>query len=295
MTYATAQALRMALEQRLLSQSNGFSDEGASPRRISLDRLRRRVIFERILARLQAAEPGLWVLKGGMALEVRLREAARLSKDLDLGLRADVHDAEELRERLVEAVGADPDNDRFVLTAGPVKRLTEDGDGRLTWRVRVAAELAGRLFGAIHLDVSPRSHELDATDFVQLPNSLSFAGIDTPMIEIIDIHRHAAEKLHGMLRDVGDRENTRVRDLIDLVILSEHGLLDPQAVGTATRRVWTERDRTSPPPLLPPLPASWPSRYEHLAGEHGLSITSFSAAVAVVAALWAESAPIEET
>lgn len=69
----------MALEQRLLTRSN----ESA----ISLDRLRRRVIFERIVARLHAADPGLWVLKGGMALEVRLGDGARLTKDIDLGLR----------------------------------------------------------------------------------------------------------------------------------------------------------------------------------------------------------------
>ncbi len=80
-TYETPQALRRALENRLLTQS---SETG-----MSLDRLRRRVLFERVVARLQAAEPGSWVLKGGMALEVRLRDEARLTKDIDLGLRGD--------------------------------------------------------------------------------------------------------------------------------------------------------------------------------------------------------------
>jgi hypothetical protein len=50
MTYQSAQALRTALENRLLTQS---TETGAS-----LDRLRRRVMFERIIARTQAAEPG---------------------------------------------------------------------------------------------------------------------------------------------------------------------------------------------------------------------------------------------
>jgi hypothetical protein len=77
--YETSQALRMALEQRLLVRSK---TTGAA-----LDRLRRRVTVERIVARLHAAEPGCWVLKGGMALEVRLRDDARLTKDVDLGLR----------------------------------------------------------------------------------------------------------------------------------------------------------------------------------------------------------------
>ena len=71
----------MALERRLLVRSEQTG--------IGLDRLRRRVLLERILVRLVAAEPGMWVLKGGMALEVRLHDAARLSKDIDLGLRVD--------------------------------------------------------------------------------------------------------------------------------------------------------------------------------------------------------------
>lgn len=287
MTYETAQALRMALEQRLLDRSKATE--------VSLDRLRRRVLFERIFSRLQAAEPGLWVLKGGMALEVRLRDGARLTKDIDLGLRGDVADAEELRERLVEALEVDADDDKFTLIAGPVKQLMEDDGGRLTWRVKVAAELAGRPFGGVQVDISPRAHELNATDLVPLPNSLDFAGIAAPVVEIIDVNRHAAEKFHGMLRGFGDRENTRVRDLVDLVILSEHELLEPTALASEVRFVWGERDDTSPPALLSPFPTSWPDRYERLAAEHKLKTTSFPAAVASMATLWATMFPTEET
>src|SRR5882672_6927476 len=109
MTYATPAALRVALEQRLLNQSN---DSG-----ISLDRLRRRIVFERVVARLEAADPGRWVLKGGMALEVRLRDQARLTKDIDLGLRDTIEDGAELHERLVVALAADPFGDGFLITA----------------------------------------------------------------------------------------------------------------------------------------------------------------------------------
>ena len=149
MTYETPQALRMALEQRLLNQSRETD--------ISLDRLRRRVVFERIVARLVHAEPGRWVLKGGMALEVRLRDHARLTKDIDLGLRDTIAEHAELQERLVDALAVDPFDDRFVLAAGPVTELRPDGSGHVTWRSNVATKLAGRPFGRIQLDVSPRA------------------------------------------------------------------------------------------------------------------------------------------
>jgi hypothetical protein len=41
-------------------------------------RLRKRVAFERFLAKLGAAEPGNWVLKGAFALELRLGVRAGL-------------------------------------------------------------------------------------------------------------------------------------------------------------------------------------------------------------------------
>lgn len=287
MTYDTAQAFRMALEQRLLSRSKET--------KVSLDRLRRRVLFERIASRLQAAEPGLWVLKGGMALEVRLLDEARLTKDIDFGLRSDTTDAEELRERLVEALAISVDGDEFTLTVGQAKQLMEDDGGHLTWRVKVTAELAGRPFGTVQVDVSPRPHELDATDLVPLPNSLDFAGIPAPLVEIVDVNRHAAEKFHGMLREYGDRDNTRVRDLVDLVILTEHDLLEPSALAVATRLVWSERDGVSPPTTLPSLPPSWLGRYERLVAGHNVKAMSFPVAVSTIVAMWAEMFPTKET
>lgn len=109
MTYQSAPALRTALERRLLAQS---AETG-----VSLDRLRRRVMFERVIARMQTAEPGQWVLKGGMALEVRLRDDARLTKDVDLGLRDSVNSAPDLHERLIDILAVDHDHDHFIFTA----------------------------------------------------------------------------------------------------------------------------------------------------------------------------------
>ena len=280
MIYETAEALRMALEQRLNNRSRETG--------ISIDRLRRRVVFERIVARLSHAEPGRWVLKGGMALEVRLRDQARLTKDIDLGLRDRVVEQTELHERLGEALGVDRFNDRFVLAAGPVTELSPDGGGHTTWRSNVAAQLAGRPFGGVQIDVSPRARELERTDTVPLPNSLAFADSDAPAVEIIDVNRHAAEKFHAMLRQFDDRENTRVRDLLDLVLLIENELLDQPSLTSAVRDVWQERDGTPPPAGRPALPASWPERYERLAAEHEITALKFPAAADLVTALWAD-------
>jgi hypothetical protein len=222
-----------------------------------------------------------------MALEVRLGDEARLTKDLDLGLRDEIHSAAELHERLIEALTADPDGDAFVLAAGPPKELPLDSADHLTWRVKISAALAGKTFGGLQIDISSRVHELDATDQLTLPNSLAFAGIPTTTAEVIDVHRHAAEKFQAMLRTYGDRENSRVRDLVDLVILVEHDLLNPEALRNVVDQVWGERESTGRPTTIPPLPESWPTRYEQLATDHELQTLNFADAVALINSLWA--------
>ncbi len=55
--YATATAFRQALEERLRRLSLESNT--------SLSRLRKLVAFDRLLARMVAREPSLWILKGG--------------------------------------------------------------------------------------------------------------------------------------------------------------------------------------------------------------------------------------
>ncbi len=76
MRYKSGAAFRQALEQRLLARSR---ETGTS-----LVRLRKAVVFDRLLARLMVAAPGRWVLKGALALDFRLGERTRTTKDMDL-------------------------------------------------------------------------------------------------------------------------------------------------------------------------------------------------------------------
>ena len=78
-TYTTAGAFRRALEERLKKASQ--TDQ------MDLNRLRRQVSFDRLLARLFRENSVPWVLKGGYALELRFK-AARATVDIDLTVRS---------------------------------------------------------------------------------------------------------------------------------------------------------------------------------------------------------------
>jgi len=252
-------------------------------------------MFERLVTRLERSEPGSWVLKGGMALEVRLGDLARTTKDVDLGLRETATDSTALRERLVEALEEDVDADGFVFEVGIVKQMKEDGAGHLSWRAPVKLSLAGKEFGRISVDISPRPYELTATDRKTIPTALDFVGVKPVEMEVIDIHRHTAEKLHAMLRTYADGESSRVRDLADLMLILEHEELDLPVLVETVRTVWKERDGVVPPASFPGVPAGWPTRYEQLASENDVDPQSFTEASERVAALWAEIFPPQES
>jgi predicted nucleotidyltransferase component of viral defense system len=281
--YATDAAFRTALEQRLLNLARATS--------VNLDRLRRQVVLERLLARLDAAQPGAWVLKGAMALEVRLGTAARATMDVDLGLRDPELELDSLADRIAAALTF-PSGDRFVLRLVDVERFAAGGVGGLA-RARVECRLAGREFGRIQVDVAQRSQELTDTERVRLHGHLTFAGIDPPEVEVVSVARHVAEKFHAMLLTFEDRENTRVRDLVDLVILREHGLVDPARAAAAIATVFRERT-TAVPAVVPPFPSAWPDRYERIAGEHGVAASTFADAIAIIQSLWGEMFPPTE-
>ena len=65
--FSSPASFRQSLENRLrtISKETG----------IDLQRVRRKVAFERFLARLFAIRPYPWVLKGGYALEIRFEVA----------------------------------------------------------------------------------------------------------------------------------------------------------------------------------------------------------------------------
>jgi hypothetical protein len=95
--YHDASAFRRALEDRLRRRT---VDTG-----MALDRLRKEVAHQRLLARIERTAPeGSWALKGGQVLLARLGEDARATKDADATWRQPV---EAFTAVLEEAVDLD--------------------------------------------------------------------------------------------------------------------------------------------------------------------------------------------
>lgn len=289
MRYKSPGALRAALEARFLDQARSEA--------VSLDRLRRRAVFERILVRLERAQAGKWVLKGGMALELRWLDRARATRDLDLVSRELSSDGSGVRDDLVEALSQDPDGDWFEFRVGQPIRLEADEAGRPGWRFSIGANLDGRPFANVRLDVVARIEEITATERLPLPGVLSFADLPLVEVEVIEPRQHFAEKLHALTRTYGDRPSSRVKDLPDMVLLIEDGLEPSADLAAVVSHVFSQRATHPVPTELSDPPADWRDRYAELAGELDVQPKTLEEAMTLLRAFWerTQSARTEET
>jgi len=184
MTYATATAFRPPIEERLRRLSLESNT--------SLSRMRKLVAFDRLLARVVAVNPDLWVFKGGYALEMRLGAGARTTKDVDAAIGVPLGGATDL---LVAAASA-PLKDWFEFEIGqPDQAATGAPQGGLRFPVRCL--LDGRLFESFHLDVGTGDPLPGEVDYLTGPPLLEFAGIAPARVPVYPLAQQLAEKVHA--------------------------------------------------------------------------------------------------
>jgi hypothetical protein len=264
--YASAGAFRSALETRL--------NERARREGVDLHRLRRQVAFDRLLARMFEPSRPLrdgWVLKGGYALEMRL-QVSRSTKDLDLTVRrSGGHpDSTALRERLQLAALADL-SDFFTFAVGePMAELNQAPEGGA--RFPVDARLDGRTFVKFHVDLGLGDEVLEPLDSIAGEDWLGFAGIPAVVVPALSVEQHWAEKFHAYTRP-REVTNTRVRDLVDLVLILEHETPVPGRVRSAIDATFRSRGTHPAPDTAPSPPPDWDKPFSVLAAECGLPHT----------------------
>lgn len=264
--YPDSYAFRMALEQRLKNRA----DESG----VELDRLRRYAAFEAFLARLFASEKTHWALKGALALEYRLDLTSRTTTDIDLQrldhpdrMLDDLSDAAQLKRA-----------DFFEFTR---PEETSFKPSPFTRRFKVTALMSGREFARLQLDVGTQPLPDQPSEGLTIPSLLEFAGLPAPEVVVATVPFHIAEKLHAYVKPRA-RENTRVKDLIDLQLLGRTKPIQPREIAAAITTVFMHEPLPIPE-QFPKPPASWRVTYRDLAAQQQLA-TDLEEAHADVAA-----------
>jgi hypothetical protein len=258
MRYASAPPFRQALETRL-----GAASRSGGP---SLARLRKAVVFDRLLARLVEVAPERWILKGALALDYRFGDRARTTKDVDLAMRGD--EASAIADLLAAQAVDLGDFFSFAIERAAAGPLADDA----AVRYHVVAELAGRIFDEFVLDVGFDAPAGVEPDRLHGPGLLGFAGIDPVVVRALPLEFAVAEKVHAYTRAYGDRmmASTRVKDLVDLVLIAGEAALDALRLREALDATFVRRTTHPLPARLPRPPADWRVPYGRMCRDIGL-------------------------
>ena len=258
MRYADGTAFRKALADRLRRQ---YPDQ-------DVGRLQKRVAMERFLARVVAALPEQARLKGGYALELRLHRA-RATQDVDLALR-DVPAGDAL-EALRDAADLDL-GDHLAYRIEATTRGAPQGAPYGGVRLSVVPELGGQRFMPFPLDVGLGDADPGAPDVLRGGIDLGFAGLAPLDVPAVSVAVHAAEKLHALSFPRSDgRENSRVKDLVDVVLLRQATFADVEAVRLAVAATFARRATHELPERIELPVRSWASEYRKMATDLGLA------------------------
>lgn len=256
MRYESPEAFRTALEQRLKNEAEATG--------IALLRLRKRVAFERLLARLASASTKDWALKGAFALELRLGLRTRATKDIDLALPV----GEDAAIERIGAASALDLGDHFQFETRRIPAL-DAVTGFRAVRLTVRADLAGRRFEQFPVDIALSDSSSSETEQLSTANSVAFADLQLPPMPVLMLERHVAEKFHAYTGVYGPdgRKSTRVKDLVDIVLIAELVELDAAKLTAALLATFAERASQPLPRSVPAPSDSWARPYSQLASE----------------------------
>ena len=238
---------------------------------VDLQRLRRKVAFDRLLARFFVNGSNTWLLKGGYALEIRFAHA-RATKDIDLTIPIQLYassESEHLMIMLQEASHIEL-GDYFTFAFRPaIQEL--DGAPEGGFRFPVEAIMDGRPFVKFHIDIGIGDILVEPVEKIIGEDWLEFADISPATIYAISKEQQFAEKLHAYTLPRTNRFNTRVKDLVDMLLLILEGSVSGIVVKENLSKVFHRRNTHSLPATLPLPPDGWDVKFDLLAKECGMS------------------------
>jgi hypothetical protein len=225
-------------------------------------------------ARDEAGAP-LFLIKGGVMIELRLGLRARATRDLDAVFRA------EFRTWLDQLDGAirQPVGD-FTLTRTEPERIKRTSSQRL----QLIIDYRGRRWAQVQLEVAPA----EVPDVLEVehvePLRISQLGLPEPgSVAVVGPRYQIAQKLHACTeRFETGPENDRFRDLMDLLLLREALTnADLPRVREACLRIFKARGKHSWPPTVT-VYGSWRAPYREMAREENFEIEAVEEAAALV-------------
>jgi hypothetical protein len=176
---------------------------------------------------------------------------------------------------LLQEVQASSLEDYFEFVVEEGEEILPDQEVR-AYRFNVKAYVAERLFESFVLDVGTMIPLVVPPDEIDGSGILDFSGVPPRRFRTVSLSQQVAEKVQALTFPWKDRENTRVKDLVDLVLILEVCPPNPKTTRSAVEAVFSGRATHPLPISLPHPPASWANSYAVIAKDLTLTHTTIA-------------------
>lgn len=198
------------------------------------------IAYRRLLARLFAAQPQRWVVKGGAALLLRL-DPNRTSNDIDLAYVGEAGEHAVALQALVEAAGHDAgDFFTFEIARGEAAVVDPEHPLERAVSVPVVARLGETVFAHFSIDLAlPRDDVLDVEWLTPEATLTGKADVDEiPPVALLSLPAQVADKACALFERHGARgeHSSRARDLADIAMIAQQREIDGSALTEHLRR-----------------------------------------------------------
>jgi hypothetical protein len=245
---------------------------------LAVRRVRQRVsvmAFVGALERVREVDsPVRFLIKGGMACEFRFQGKARTTRDLDALFRGSL---DELLADLDTAF-TEPYSG-FSFSYSEPESIAETGSHRF----EVKLQYASRGWSTLRVEVSPPEGGAHEPELVPALSVSEFGLTGPAEVACLSLRYQIAQKIHACTERFDGRENERVHDLIDLLLMEEL-IEDDRLVKDACVETFELRGSHPWPPTLTIEP-NWPGVYAALVAEIEFPIADVAEAAARVQAL----------
>jgi hypothetical protein len=231
------------------------------------------MILAGVLERAAGLDGPRFIVKGGVALELRLRDRPRATKDIDIVLRDTMAD---LADTLEEALTGDA-YQGFSFRRKGQPLLLDNGAVNMEF----AVTYRGQPWTSISVDIARAEAGESEVEWVEAIALTDAFGVTGPaLLPCLPLRFHVAQKLHGLtLPPRPGKQNERFRDLVDLLLMEALVTHDYVALREACELVFRSRRTHSWPPDLTTMPSHWTEPFAHLAVELDLADTDVDRAL----------------
>ena len=253
MTFKSSTDFRRSVETKILQLHHASG--------IPLATIRKTIVFNRFLARLTMALPHGWVLKGGYFMQIQFHQKARTTRDVDLLF---TEQREHIRDVLIKASMIHLP-DWFTFEVGVIS--AEGQEQEKTTRYEIHSLLDSHTFENFHMDINSSDILLGKPVCIPSREILDIHEFSRFEIPCYSLSQQIAEKYHALTKPYGAGVSSRVKDLVDILLIAGQKDLNFPRLRKTIITTFQNRNTHDLPPIVPRVLVLFPKEYSSLANK----------------------------